>query len=505
MSYRARQSEVWKETPQEERAAASRSEEPQQAMESRASNNGGAPMTESDLQCDFDKQMLEVKHDKRLTRKERAAQRKSLLERQAAVEQERERRAIAALESRLPRPDWYSSADEDEMIEDDIEEKKVSELKTQPEGGAGFVFCVLYTVLSAIAFVFHLASSCPIPWMRSKSGRKYGVWRATGGGLPDLKVGDIHDCSYEMQYWQATAATTVMATVASCGSMISGVLLCVNKGHMGASFILSFYSFFFSLVSWALVVALYHFSRCGKAAFASGVAHLDAGFALTLIGWVMHMGALIVLGVHFFKYWTRSINSGKTRAVRFLYVAAGVITIFLYCSGQAYSMWGKTFPEVEASVSLWYVRVYDRQTRLSTYLSRNTYKCPVFNDRMKASVGLLAVGTIWLFFAVVLGTCACYNFQYIKVSIFCGYASCICALVGWIVLVVTQHDHLCDGATPSGQSYWADMGYNGIPSGIENAQVEFSGYGLREGFGLILVGWILSTVVLIFNTALWDI
>ncbi|CAC9456744.1 hypothetical protein, unknown function [Leishmania infantum JPCM5] len=490
MSYRARQSELPKWFPQEEGVA---------------TNRISAPVTDDDLRRDFDSEVLELEHDKSVSRKERAARKKELLKRQAVVEEERERRAIAALETRLPRPDWYSSDDEAEFIQDGVEAEKISELRTQPEGGVGLVFCVVYTALSAVAFVFHFTSSCPIPWMRSESGRKYGVWRATGGGQPDLKVSDIHDCSYEMQFWQAAAAMSVLATFASLGAMISGVLLCVNKGHMGASFILSFYSFSFSLVSWALVVALYHSFRCGKGTFAGGVAHLDTGVALTLIGWVTHIAALTVLGVHFVKYWTRSINSGKTRAVRFIYVAVGVATIFLYSVGQAYTMWGKAFPQVEASVSLWHVRIYDRKTRLSTFLSRGAYKCPAITHRMKAAAALMIMSIIWLFFAVVLGTGACYKSQYIKISIVFGYASCIFALTAWITLLVTWNGRLCTGVTPSGQSSWTDMGYNGIPSGIQNAQINFSGYSLREGFGLIVGGWAISTVALIFNTVLWDI
>lgn len=490
MSYRARQSEFPKWSPQEEGVA---------------TNHASAPVTDDDLRRDFDSEVLELEHDKSLSRKERATRKKELLKRQAVVEEERERRAIVALETMLPRPDWYSSDDDAEFIQDGGEAKKTSELKTQPAGGAGRVRCAAYTVLSAVAFAFHLTSSCPIPWLRSESGRKYGVWRATGGGQPDLKVSDIHDCSYEMQSWKAAAAMSVLATVASFGAMISGVLLCVNKGHMGASFILSFYSFFFSLVSWALVVALYHSFRCGKGTFAGGVAHLDAGVALMLIGWVTHIAALTVLGVHFVKYWTRSINSGKTRAVRFIYVAVGVATIFLYSVGQAYTMWGKAFPQVEASVSLWHVRIYDRKTRLSTFLSRGTYKCPAITHRMKAAAALMIMSIVWLFFAVVLGTGACYKSQYIKISIVFGYASCIFALTAWITLLVTWNSRLCTGATPSGQSSWTDMGYNGIPSGIQNAQINFSGYRLREGFGLIVGGWAVSTVALIFNTVLWDV
>ncbi|CAG9569998.1 hypothetical protein LMJF_10_0220 [Leishmania major strain Friedlin] len=490
MSYRARQSEFPNWSPQEEGVA---------------TNRTSASVTDDDLRRDFDSEVLELGHDKSLSRKERAARKKELLKRQAVVEEERRRRAIVALEAMLPRPDWYSSDDEDEFTQDGVEAQKISELTTQPEGGAGLVFCVVYTVLSAAAFVCHLTSSCPIPWMRGESGRKYGVWRATGGGQPDLEVSDIHDCSYEMQSWKAAAAMSVLATVTSFGAMISGVLLCVNKGHMGASFILSFYSFFFSLVSWALVVALYHSFRCGKGTFAGGVAHLDAGVALMLIGWVMHIVAFTVLGVHFVKYWTRSIDSGKTRAVRFIYVAVGVATIFLYSVGQAYTMWGKAFPQVEASVSLWHVRIYDRKTRLSTFLSRSTYKCPAITHRMKAAAAFMIMSIIWLFFAVVLGTGACYKSQYIKISIVFGYASCIFALTAWITLLVTWNSRLCTGATPSGQSSWTDMGYNGIPSGIQNAQINFSGYSLREGFGLIVGGWAISTVALIFNTVLWDI
>ncbi|AIN96091.1 hypothetical protein LPMP_100220 [Leishmania panamensis] len=508
MSYTEHRPERPEGYTQEEGAALSgpkESQPPMASMEPVKSNDVDAPVTEDDLKRDFDSEVLDLARDKSLNWKERAAKRKDLLSRQAVVEKERERRVIATLEARLPRPDWYSSDNDDESIQSDVEAHEASELKMQPEGGAGFVFRVVYTVLSTVAFIFHLTSSCPIPWMRSSSGRKYGVWRATGGGEPDLKVSDIHDCSYEMQYWQAVAATSVLATFASCGAMISGVLLCVNKGHMAASFILSFFSISFSLISWALVVALYRYFRCGKGAFASGVAHLDGGYALTLIGWVMHMTAIIVLIVYFFKYWTRSIHSGKTRAVRFIYVAVGIITMVFYSVGVAYTLWGKTFPAVKVSVSLWHVQVYDRETRLSTFLSHSTYKCTTITRYMRVVAALMILSTIWLFFAVVLGTGACHNSKYLKSSIIFGYASSIFALIAWIILLTMRQGRLCTGAAPIGQSYWVDMGYNGIPSGIENAEINFDGYTLREGFALIVSGWGINTLVLIFNTALWNL
>ncbi|KAG5506245.1 hypothetical protein JIQ42_07859 [Leishmania sp. Namibia] len=505
MSHSGPRSEQLAECSQEKGAAVSYAAEPRPPMAPEASKNPIAPLTEDDLRRDFDSELLGLVHDKSLSHRERAAKEKQLLRRQTVVEEERERRAIAALEARLPRPAWCSSDSDDESVHSDIQADKVSELKTQPEGGAGLVFRIVYTVLSAVAFIFHLTSSCPVPWMRSKSGRQYGVWRATGGGQPDLAVKSIHDCSYEMQYWQAAAATSVLATVASFGATIGGVLLCVNKGHMGASFILSLYSMSFSLVSWALVAALFHFFRCGKGSFASGVARLDAGFALTLMGWVMHMAAIIVLGVHFFKYWTRSIHSGKTSTVRFIYMAVGIVTMLFYSVAMAYTMWGKTFPGVKASVSLWHVYIFDRETRLSTFLSPDTYMCTALTRRMKVVSAFMIMSIIWLFFAVVLGTGACYSSKYIKCSIIFGYASSIFSLVAWITLLVTWQGRICTGDTPRGQSYWADMGYNGIPSGIANAQIDFDGYSLREGFGLIVSGWAIHALAIIFNSVLYDL
>ncbi|KAG5488364.1 uncharacterized protein JKF63_07959 [Porcisia hertigi] len=470
-----------------------------------APNEASILLTEDDLRRDFESEISEVTHDKSLSRRQRAERKRELLKLQVLVESERERRAIAALEAKLPRPQWYSSDDDDdddESVLSDVERAAISELKKQPEGGAGLVFRVLYTVLSAVAFVFHLTSTCPIPWLRSKSGRTYGVWSATGGGQPDLKVRDIHDCSYEMQYWQAAAAMSVLATIVSCAATIGGVLLCVNQGHMALSFIFSFYSVVFSLTSWALVVALSHHFRCGKGVFANGVANLDAGFALTLCGWVMHMAAIIVLGLHFFKYWTRSIHKGNAHALRFIYVAVGIVTLLFYSVGQAYAMWGKTFPDVKVSISMWHVQVHDRQTRLSTFLSRGSYRCTTITHRMKVVAAFMIMSIIWLFFAVVLGTGACYNSYYIKHSLFFGYSSSIFALVAWITLLVTRYSRLCTGATPYGQSYWTDMGYNGIPSGIDNAQIDFDGYTFREGFGLIVAGWAISLLATVLNTVL---
>jgi hypothetical protein len=458
-------------------------------------------ITEEDMTRDFDEEVLDLAKDTSLSRKERAKKKKALLARQAFVQKEKERRAIIDLNAKLPRPDWYTSDDEEDSIVSDVEKEEVSEMKAQPPDGQGRIFLIVYTILSFIAFVFHLASSCPIPWMRGH-GREYGVWRAKGGGLPVLKVNNIHDCSNEMQYWQAAAALSVISTVVSCGAWISGVLLCVSKGHMGASFALSFYSAVFSLASWALVAALYHYFRCGKGVFANIGVHLDAGFALTLVAWVFHLVALALLGVHFLTYWTRSVHSGKVHVMRFVYMACLVVTMLFYCVGMAYNMWSKDFPLVKASVTMWHVEIYDKETKLHTFLNRETYKCTTITRRMKVVAAFIIMSLIWMFFALIFATGACYDSRLIHSSLTFGYACVIFAAVGWITLIVTRHGHLCTGATPPGVSAWVDMGYNGIPSGIDNAQINFDGYKLKEGFALLVTGWALSTVAVVLNTFL---
>ncbi|KAL7699028.1 Amastin surface glycoprotein [Lotmaria passim] len=458
-------------------------------------------ITEEDMTRDFDEEVLDLAKDKSLSRKQRAKKKKSLLARQAIVMKEKDRRAIIALDAKLPRPDWYTSDDEEDSIMTDVEKEEVSELKAQPPDGQGRLFLILYTVLSFVAFVFHLTSSCPIPWMRGH-GRQYGVWRAKGGGLPVLKVNNIHDCSNEMQYWQAAAALSVICTFVSCGAWISGLLLCFSKGHMGASFALSFYGAVFSLASWALVVALYHYFRCGKGVFANIGVHLDAGFALTLIAWVCHLAALALLAVHFLRFWTRSVHSGQIHPMRFVYMACLIVTMLFYCVGMAYNMWSKSFPLVKVSVTMWHVEIYDRKTNLRTFLNRQTYKCTTITRRMKVVAAFIILSLIWIFFALIFATGACFDSRFIQSSLIFGYTSVIFALVGWITLIVTRHGHLCTGATPKGVSAWADLGYNGIPSGINNAQIRFDGYALKEGFGLIVAGWALSTVAVVLNTVL---
>ncbi|KPI88109.1 hypothetical protein ABL78_2796 [Leptomonas seymouri] len=456
-------------------------------------------IAEEDMNRNFDEEVLDLAKDKSLSRKERAKKKKALLALQALVEEEKERRTVVELDAKLPRPDWYTSDDDDDSILSDVEEEEVSDLTLQPPDGQGQAFLILYTVLSFVAFVFHLTSSCPIPWMRGH-GRQYGVWRAKGGGLPDLKVNNIHDCSNEMQYWQAAAALSVISTVVSCGAWISGVLLYMHKGHMGASFALSFYCAVFSLASWALVVALYHYFRCGKGVFANMGVHLDAGFALTLIAWVFHLAALALLGIHFLRFWTRSVHSGKLHPMRFVYVACLIVAMLFYCVGMAYRMWSKDFPLVKASVTMWHVEVHDKTTNLRTFLSRRAYKCTTITRRMKVVAAFIIMSLIWMFFALMLGTGACYDARLVKGSLIFGYISIIFAPVAWITLLATRDGHLCTGATPAGASAWVDMGYNGIPSGIDNAQIRFDGYTLKEGFGLLVAGWALTTVAVILET-----
>lgn len=458
-----------------------------------------------DTTRDFDLEILTVEKDRSLSRSQRRAEKKRLLAEQAAAEAITEKQAIRDLEAKLPRPSWYSSDDESDSFVSSEEAKEISELRSQPEGSAGYPSLILYTVLSFISFVFNLASSCPIPWMRSSSGRKYGVWSSWGGNETRLMVSDLFDCSQERQYWQAASAMSVIATFAAFGSVISGILLYFRKGHLGASLILSFYSMSFSLVAWSLVVALFHNFRCGKGVFADGVAHLDAGFALTLIAWVFHLAAIVVLGIYFLQYWTRSVHGGKPSAMRFIYVALTVVVMLFYCVGPAYTQWGKSFATVKVSVTMWHVEVYNKETQLSLFLSRRSYRCTTITRRMKVVAAFIIMACIWLFFSLVLGVGACYDTRYIRGSNFFGWAAALFSLVAWLVLIITRHGHLCTGTVAAGESTWADLGYNGIPTGIENAQIRFDGYALKEGFGLMVAGWALNTLAVLFNTILYDI
>lgn len=410
--------------------------------------------------------------------------------------EDEETRQVKEMEARLPRPEWYTSDDEDSS-ESSEDVKETSELKAKPPGGVGLL--TVYILFCFVSFAFNLASSCPIPWLRARQGgRKYGVWKEWGGGLPDLKVKDITGCSEEKQYWQATSAFSVIATVFSFGATVAGLLLVLGHGHVGASFALSFYCTAFSLGAWALVVALFHFYRCGKGVFAVDLARLDAGFALTLIAFVLQLISLVVLLIYFTTYYTKSIHAGKQSPMRWIYVVMASVVMLLYCVGPALEQWSKEFPLIKCSFSIWHVKIYDRNSLLTAVLSRKAYRCSTIIRRMKVVAGFVVMSNIWMFLSLMFGIGACYREKLCRPANVLGWASVFFFMVAWLVLMITRYDNLCTSDVPPGSTLWpAD--YNGVPTGVFNAKVRFDGYKWREGFALMITGWALNVVASLLN------
>lgn len=428
--------------------------------------------------------------------------RKKTNEEEEEAKAEHEREEVARLEARLPRPEWYSSDSDDVSQLTEPDEEEISEMTVTAEGSLSLL--IIYTVFTFVCFAFNLTASCPIPWMRGRgtvSGRQYGVWRATGGGQPVFKVNNIHDCAQEMQMWQTSAAFSVMATLPAFGAFLSGILLCCGVGHVGASAILSFYSMSFSLVSWGVVAHLFGYNCCNKYRYRD-IARLDAGFALTLISFVFMLCALVVLGVYFIKYYTKSIHAGVTRPMSFAYLALLIVVALFYCVGNAFTMWEKDFDLIKCKVTMWHIELYDKQTTLSTFLGRKEYQCSTFTRRMKVVAAFNIMALIWLTMGILFSVGACFNAGSRTPSVVLGFVSCLFALVGWIVLCVIRHSHLCTSPVPPGVSIWTDLGYNGVPSGYFNGQIEYSGYKMSEGFALLLTGWGLNLIAPILNCVL---
>ncbi|CAD2222918.1 hypothetical protein AGDE_02556 [Angomonas deanei] len=409
---------------------------------------------------------------------------------------EEEKEKVAAMEATLPRPSWYST-DSDDGEEELVDAAEINEMKVKPPGSTGIL--IVYIILIGIGWVFNLASSCPIPWMKAKhGGRTYGVWRAKGAGLPDLKVNNIHDCSNEMQYWQAGAAFSVFATCFSFGALISGILLICGKGHIGVSIGLAFYSMSFSLVSWSLIAALLHYHRCGKGTYNS-FARLDAGFALTVVAWVLELVACLLLLIYFSCRYTKSVHSAKYSPMRIVYVILIFIVIVFWCVGCAYTMYEKDFPLVKSKITIWHTEVYDKASKMSTFLGRKWYMCSTYTRRMKVVAAFNIMSNIWAFFALMCGFASIQNRKMISKASLFGFIAFFFSFVSWLVIVINKSRILCNTEILEGQSLWYDLGYNGIPTGVEDGLINVKNYKLGEGFILIVTGWALVLVASILN------
>lgn len=362
---------------------------------------------------------------------------------------------------------------------------------------------IVHIVSFFIAFVFTLASACPIPWYRGKNvtargvnynKRTFTLWRASGGAYPEVSVRTMKDCPIEKQFYQTIAASTIMGCVFSLFAIISSIMRLTGRSAYGWILMLSVVGFGWTLCGNAMSVSLFYLSRCDAPRFAN-TARLDAGFALTLVAWVFQLGGLLSIVL------STKLNVGpvlrELRVMDTIYMFLIAASLALFCIANASTVWKRRFKTDLVDV----VRVTYWHTELimpngtNLYYGRRHYRCGAYGKRMKASISFLILGSVAVFLAVMLAIPAFVSRGCRIASLVFSILTLVFIIISWVTAVAVRYRKSCTG--PVADSMYAS--YPGVPSGIFNGLTDFPGYGVQEGLILVIIGWCLTLLAVILN------
>lgn len=408
--------------------------------------------------------------------------------------------------------DNLSEAAEEEMLQKKsyvvprgykyLEDEVPAILSPKPVGGLRTAM-IVYIVFAVIGFICLLVASCPVPWYRGKNKMwsgvdynkvKYSLWKQTGGNQPEIKVRDIQDCPIEKQFYFTISVSVIVGCCFSFMSIIAAIVKLSGKGGYGATLLLGFLGFSWALCASAMSMSQYHIDRCAKPRFVS-IARLDAGFALSVVGWVFMLIATLVV-----TFATR-LNIGPAlknlRVFDTFYMLILLVSLLFVVVANVSTVWKRRFNTRAVRVvrvTYWHTELLDGAGTSLIY-GRAHYRCSAFNKRMKASVSFLILGSVSLFFAAMFGIAG-----FVKRG--CRIASCVLSIitsvfliVSWVTAVAVFYRKLCTRAVP----YTMYRDYPGVPSGVFEGYTKFDGYGVQEGVILVIIAWVLVTAAAIVN------
>lgn len=375
-------------------------------------------------------------------------------------------------------------------------------LNPQPEGHLSRAL-IVHLVLNFIAFVFTLTACCPVAWFRGRDlvegletyqGRKYTLWRASGGSLPTVTVHGTRSCPIEKQFFQTIAASTIMGCFFTVVSLILAGVRFSGRGGYGWIMLFSLLAFGWTLCGNAMSISLYYLSRCDSSRF-SNIARLNAGFALTLVAWVFQLGGLLAIVL------TTRLNVGPVlKSVRVMdtyYAMLLIIAMAFMIIANATTVWKRKFNTAEVQVvrvTYWHTELI-MQNGTSIYYGRAHYRCGAYGKRMKASISFLILATVTVFLSVMFSIPAFLARGCRIASLVFSIITAIFLFISWVIAVVVRYRECCKLPVPT--SVYAD--YPGVPTGVFHGKTDFPGYGVQEGLILSIIAWGLTVGAIVLN------
>ncbi|KPA85405.1 hypothetical protein ABB37_01715 [Leptomonas pyrrhocoris] len=375
-------------------------------------------------------------------------------------------------------------------------------ISPKPEGSLSSAL-VIHLILNFVAFVFTLAASCPVAWYRGRDvvvgvetykGRKFTLWKQQGGSLPTFSVHSMKNCPIEKQFFQTIAASTIMGCFFTVVSLIFAGVRFFGRGGYGWILLFSFLAFGWTLCGNAMSISLYYLSRCESPRF-SNVAHLNAGFALTLIAWIFQLAGLLAV------VFTTRLNVGPVlRSLRVMdtyYMVLLLVALAFVVIANATTVWKRKFNTGDVKVvriTYWHTELV-AQNGTSLYYGRAHYRCGAYGKRMKASISFLILGSIMLFMALMFAIPAFLARGCRIASMVFTCLAAIFLIISWVIAVVVRYRKSCTLPVP--KSTFAN--YPGVPTGVFHGKTDFPGYGVQEGVILSIIAWILTVAAFVLN------
>ncbi|EPY38037.1 hypothetical protein AGDE_01685 [Angomonas deanei] len=288
-----------------------------------------------------------------------------------------------------------------------------------------------------------------------------------------------------------------MATMFTLIALVLTIVRLAGKTSYVWSMIFGFFGFMWALCGNALSISLFHIGRCNEPRLAN-VARLDAGFALSLIAWILLMVGLLVM-----TFVTQCNFGPAIRHVRVMdsfYLLLLIMVIALCAIGNVTTIWKRHFGDDKVRVvrvSYWHTEVI-LADGVNLIYGRAAYRCSAYNKRIKASVSFLILATVFFAIAAFLAIPAFFKRGMRILSLCLSITACVMLLISWVIAVVVKYRKLCENDV-GGTVY---ENYPGVPTGVFNGYTKFEGYGLAEGVVLQIVAWILSLLAIILNFAI---
>ncbi|KAG5484951.1 hypothetical protein LSCM1_07027 [Leishmania martiniquensis] len=385
--------------------------------------------------------------------------------------------------------DDHASLSSSQADEKALEEAAGVDLRAVPEERSGYKVMIAWIIFSFVSFAFMLTASFPVPWLRDGQGRKWTLW-SDANGTPWRRL----KCDHRRQMFQAMEAFTIVGCVLSLGSLIAGVLQIKSCGHLGVTMLLGVLAAMVELVDWAFLVNQYHKYSCAGEVVYAHVNRLDAGFGLVFISFTLMLFGLLALG-----YWiSGTFSLSELQRPKFSNSAltsaffSGCV-LLIATVGTAQNMWEHYDTTTSLKITYWGVEIYHRNVSLSENWPLSAYNCPQFTLQMRVGAAFSIISDVLLFFTFLFSVASVYSRPCKWVAVGLGAASWVFLLVCWAITVAARYRKFCPtGVVPPSTAIY------GAPLDTVEQQVNFTGFVITDGLGMIISAWCITTLNIMY-------